>query len=131
MLYARISLHIFIHEEQKIRFIPHTSKGEFSENFLKMCMIRPVASTAITVPGPIPKNRRDENNPMTSVTMTQKESNRFLLKPISLPITCPMALTIPSPGFGIILMFTVKAAPIPVSSMAAASVMICDGSVEG
>ena len=63
--------------------------------------------------------------------LTQKESNRFLLKPISLPITCPMALTIPSPGFGIIFMFTVKAAPIPVSSMAAASVMICDGSVEG
>ena len=36
MLSARISLHIFIHEEQKIRFIPHTSKGEFSENFLKL-----------------------------------------------------------------------------------------------
>ncbi len=57
----------------------------------------------------------------------QQKSNIFFVRPNSFLILKAVALTIPSPGFGMICISTVKAAPTPVHNTPNNKTMTCSG----
>ena len=84
-------------------------------------MARPTPIMAATVPTPTPTIFPAASRLSTQVTATQPRSNTFFPKPWPRPSLSATATTMPSPGLGTSLMFTVMAAPAPVKKMAARS----------
>ena len=101
-------------------------------SLLNTAITRPTPIIERIVPSPRPRSICPVKNPIKNVVQTLNISKQFLQKPTPLPVL-PLSLvvsliacTIPSPGLGIILIFSDIAAPIPVNNTASSNTTICN-----
>lgn len=86
-----------------------------------MAMTRPTLSIESSVPKPTPRIALPNSKPIAREQMTQPRSKQFLHRPSSFFERMEMLFTMPSPGFGISIISTVMAAPMPVSRIPSAA----------